>query len=121
MSTGRDTRQTVAQMVPRLRPATPASAAGQVGAGSVLEALAVSCRQVDALAAMVDTLAAVVEAALAEEDAHHREQLRVLEERHRRRTTLLGQLADALGKQNAELDEVAHQVADLGPECGEVG
>lgn len=72
-----------------------------------------------------DELAATVESALHEEHLQHAEQLRVLDEhrqvpvdeqrrvlaaQHGRRVALLRLLADALGEQNAQLDEVAHQL-----------
>ncbi len=67
------------------------------------EVLALYCRQ-------TDELAQVVESTLAEQDAEHREQLRVLHERHRRRVAVLRVLADALGEKNAQLDEVVHHL-----------
>lgn len=80
---------------------------GVVDALSPREVLALYCRQ-------TDELARTVESALAEESEHHREQLRVLEERHRRHTTVLTLLADALGEKNAQLDEVAHHLGVVG-------
>ncbi len=57
-----------------------------------------------------DELARIVESALAEEHAAHRERLRVLHEGHRRRTAVLTLLADALGEQHTQLDEVVHHL-----------
>lgn len=85
--------------------AVPASPATDVdvdvlGPGEVL---ALYCRQ-------ADELARIVESALAEEHAEHRVQLRVLHEGHRRRTAVLTLLADALGEQHTQLDEVVHHL-----------
>lgn len=68
------------------------------------EVLALYCRQ-------TDELARIVEAALAEEDERHRAAVAALEEGHRRRTVVLAMVADALGEKNAQLDEVAHDLA----------
>lgn len=91
---------------PLVLPAAAVGTAPDFAAVDVLspgEVLGLYCRH-------ADELARVVESALAGEDAEHREQLRVLDERHRRRTAVLRMLADALGEKNAQLDEVAHHL-----------
>jgi hypothetical protein len=93
MSTDQDTRPVV-DVVPLPQPAAQ-------------EVLALFSRQ-------ADLLAAAVEAALADEDARHAQQLQDLTEQHQQRRAALLELAGALGQQCTDLDEAAATLATTG-------